>query len=210
MKFISVLKSGLLALVGSIALFSALPALAQEEGYRIRAGDVLKIEILEDGSLNRSALVSPDGRITMPLAGTFRAAGATVESVAATLSDKLKGNFAVAPTVIVSIERVVERAPSTGVAQVATMSIFVIGEAGKPGKMDLAPGSTLIQALAQMGGFSKFAATKRIQLRRADASGQETIFKINYDEIVQGGSNIGQTRLMEGDVILVPQRRLFE
>ena len=51
-------------------LLSAAPALAQD-GYLIRAGDILQIEVLEDPSLNRQALVAPDGRITMPLAGTF-------------------------------------------------------------------------------------------------------------------------------------------
>jgi polysaccharide biosynthesis/export protein len=42
--------------------FSALQASAQEGGYLIRPGDVLRIEVLEDPGLNRSVLVAPDGR----------------------------------------------------------------------------------------------------------------------------------------------------
>ena len=52
-----------------------LPALAQDGSYLIRPGDVLQVEVLEDPGLNRSVLVSPDGRITMPLAGAIRASG---------------------------------------------------------------------------------------------------------------------------------------
>jgi polysaccharide export outer membrane protein len=56
-----------------------------------------------------------------------------------------------------------------------------------------------------MGGFSKFAATKRIQLRRGT-----DLYPLNYKDIEAGKSNAGGTILAEGDVILVPQRKLFE
>ena len=42
-------------------------AVAAQQSYRIRAGDTLRIEVIEDSTLNRSALVSPDGRISIPL-----------------------------------------------------------------------------------------------------------------------------------------------
>ena len=67
-----------------------------------------------------------------------------------------------------------------------------------------------MQALAAVGGFSKFAATKRIQLRRTDKSRTERIYNVNYDAILQGKTSIGTTILSSGDVIIVPQRRLFE
>lgn len=198
------------SMVAAVIVSHASIAFAQE-GYRIRPGDVLRIEVLEDTTLNRNALVPPDGRITLPLAGTVQASGSTVETVAASLATRLASNFAVAPTVFVSIERVAEPRISSGApAPAPVISIFVVGEGANPGKLDLEPGTTLIQAFAQMGGFSKFAATKRIQLRRTDASGVEKIYNINYAAIVQGRSRSGQTTLQDGDVILVPQRGLFE
>jgi len=72
------------------------------------------------------------------------------------------------------------------------------------------PGTTVLQLFAQIGGFSRFAATKRIQLRRTDASGTEQVFAIDYEAIEEGRSQAGATVLREGDVIIVPQRRLFE
>jgi polysaccharide export outer membrane protein len=192
----------------------AVPALAQDGGYLIRPGDTLRIEVLEDPGLNRSVLVSPDGRISMPLVGGVRASGKTVEAVQAELATRFTPNFATAPNVYVSIERVVERAAGGGgggTRAPATMDIYVIGEGAKSGKIAAAPGTTVLQFFAEMGGFSKFAATKRIQLRRADPkTGKETVYTINYDAIERGTSNMGATVLMKGDVIVVPQRKLFE
>lgn len=185
------------------------PAMAQD-GYSVRAGDVLKVEVLEDPTLNRSVLVAPDGRITLPLAGSLRASGQSIDSISANIAAALGPSFAAAPTVVVSLERLAERRNDGGngggaAARPATMSVFVIGEAGKAGKYDIAPGSTVLQLFAEMGGFSKFAATKRLQLRRG-----ETNFALNYDDIESGASNAGSTTLKPGDVLIIPQRRLFE
>jgi polysaccharide export outer membrane protein len=68
----------------------------------------------------------------------------------------------------------------------------------------------VLQLFAEMGGFSKFAATKRIQLRRTLQDGSEKTYIFNYDAIEQGTSKAGSTVVHKGDVILVPQRRLFE
>ena len=98
-----------------------------------------------------------------------------------------------------------------GVAAVPTLDIYVIGEAAKAGKLSVARGTTVLQFFAEMGGFSKFAATKRIQLRRTNPkTGEETSYTINYDAIENGSSRMGATVLMKGDVIVIPQRKLFE
>ena len=189
------------------------PAIAQDGGYLIRPGDMLRVEALEDPGLNRSVLVSPDGRITLPLAGGVRASGKTVEAVQGELATRLAPNFATTPNIYVSIERIAERpvGGSGGVKAVPTIDIYVIGEGAKAGKLSVARGTTVLQFFAEMGGFSKFAATKRIQLRRTDPkTGVETSYTINYDAIENGSSRMGATVLMKGDVIVVPQRKLFE
>ena len=84
-------------------------------------------------------------------------------------------------------------------------TIFVMGEALKTGKIEVKSGSTLLQVLAEIGGFTKFAAVKRIQIRR----GSETIV-VNYKAIEAGQDQSAQMVIKSGDVILVPQRRLFE
>lgn len=195
--------AALMMLVGLMAV----PVTAQDDGYRIRPGDVLKIEVLEDPGLNRSVLVPPDGRITLPLAGSVDTSGLTTAGVQEALARQLQPNFNATPNVYVSIERLAERAPATGVAGI---TVFVLGESAKPGALTVPRGTTLLQLFATTGGFSKFAATKRIQLRRTARDGKETVYRIDYDAILRGATTQGQTTLADGDVIVVPTRRLFE
>ena len=200
---------GICALVvgGLLAAIAMATESFAQDGYLIQPGDVLRIEVLEDPGLNRSSLVSPDGRISFPLAGGVVAAGRTLEELQTDLESKIGANFAVTPNVFISLEKVTEPRAATGKGSgtTATIEIFVMGEAASPGKLDVKRGTTLLQAFAQMGGFSPFAATKRVQLHRANK-----IYTFSYDAIERGTSNAGATALQSGDVIVVPQRKLFE
>lgn len=196
----------LVALAAVLALLAAVLPVHAQDGYRLRPGDVLRIEVVEDAGLNRNVLIAPDGRISVPLAGTVQASGRTIDTVQGELVQRLSASFATPPTVFVALDRLADRRPSTGGASAApTIDIFVIGEAAKTGRIEIKPGSTLLQAFAQMGGFSKFAAKKRIQLRRGG-----TTYTYDYTAIENGTSTAGDTVLTTGDVIVVPQRRLFE
>ena len=190
-------------LAALMTLLMAPFAQAQSAGYRIQPGDQLAISVLEDDSLNRQTLVLPDGSISVPLAGTIQAAGRSVQSVESSIADKLASNFAVRPSVFVSVVSVSE----TG----QTFPIYVLGQVGDPGQREVEQGTTLLQAIALAGGLDRFAATKRIQLRRSDpATGQERLFIFNFKAVEAGGAIQSMITLREGDVIIVPERHLFE
>ena len=191
------------AFLGLVLL--SLPVQAQDS-YSIQPGDVLRIEVLEDPSLNRDALVLPDGRVSLPLAGLIQAGGRSIDSVQADIAGRLAPNFAAAPSVFVGIAQLSQAAAlgAGGLAGADTISIFLMGEATSPGKIEVEPGSTILQALAQAGGVTNFAATKRLQLRRAGK-----VYQLNYKALETGGSGF-DSAVAEGDVIFIPQRRLFE
>lgn len=201
----SILKRTALGLV--LALVATM-SLAQSE-YRARAGDTLNVEVLEDSSLNRSVVVLPDGRFSFPFAGTLTAAGRTVDQIEASIRSAISSNFAVPPTVFVSVqpgERQVQSGPST-----RTIDVYFLGEVNSPGLQEVEQGTTFLQAIAQAGGLTRFAATKRIQLRSSDpATGQPIVRDFNYKAISDGAALLNDPRLRDGDVILVPERRLFE
>ena len=194
-----------LMLTLALMVLTAQDAVAQ--GYRIQAGDVLRVEVLEDSSLNRDALVLPDGRISLPLAGRVRAAGLTIDQVEAEITRQLQPGFAAPPTVFVTLSALREREEEE---TDELITIFVLGEAANPGAVRLERGATVLQAFAAMGGFSRFAAVRRVQLRRVDSSGTERVYTINFDAIERGAVGAGTIRLLDGDVIVIPQRRLFE
>ena len=180
-----------------------------QSSYQIKNGDSLQVEVLEDPALNRSVLVLPDGSISFPLVGTIPAAGRTIDAVKADLAAALAGNFAAPPNVFVGIGTLAVATPRAAGGKSRTISVYAMGEVTAPGKADVTPGTTVLQFLAQAGGFTRFAAQKRIQLRRTAKGGAEQIYLFNYDGT--GTSGIaGSTRLQSGDVIVVPQRKLFE
>lgn len=199
----------LIALLAGFMLLGT-PVLAQD-GYRIHPGDVLQIEVLEDPGMNRTALVAPDGRITMPLVGTINVAGQSVDAVQSNLSGRLASNFAAPPNVYVSLQQLAAPRAARAAKAAATLDVYVMGQVGSPGKIAVSPGTTMLQIIAQMGGFSDFAATKRIQLRRIDKkTGTEKTYNFNYKALENGESTAAATPLADGDVIIVPTRRLFE
>lgn len=185
-------------------------ALAQS-AYSIKPGDTLQIEVLEDPNLNRNVLVLPDGSISFPMAGTVRAGGRSVDMVGQTLSQEMADNFAIPPTVSVSVASLAPRGPARAPTGPDLMNVYILGEAASPGRKEVLPGTTLLQFLAEAGGLSRFAAEKRIQLRRVDPqTRQETVYRFNYRTMGGEGSIRGTTVLAPGDVIVVPERRLFE
>lgn len=193
------------------AVFFAGAAMAQSD-YRINPGDVLSIEVREDTSLNREVLVLPDGRFSFPFAGTVQARGLTTAEIAGAIAGGIAPNFASPPTVFVTVRQLRPVVASSGVAaKAATIDVYFLGEVTKPGLIAVKPGTTLLQALAQGGGFTSFAATKRVQLRRTDpATGQQVLRQINYRALSDGATLSRDIVLADGDVILVPERRLFE
>ena len=195
-----------------VALIFATAAFAQGQ-YQIRSGDRLAVEVLEDPSLNRSLLVLPDGTVNFPFAGTIQTRGLTASQVANAITSGIAPNFNERPNVFVTVQSLRPRDPVVPGQQASgpTVDVFMMGEIGSPGARALPRGTTLIQALATTGGFTKFAATKRILLRRTNPStGQQTVSRINYKAIADGAAVGTDVVLIDGDVIIVPERRLFE
>lgn len=191
-----------------IFIFVGSISLAQQ--YTLQPGDTVGVEVLEDPTLNRAALVLPDGNINFPFVGTIRAEGRTLNQVQAQLATALAPNFASKPTVFVSLSGLNAETAATGYSSSDLIDIYFLGEVNSPGLVQVPAGTTLLQALAVGGGLTNYAATKRIQLRRSDTKGREVVYKFDYKAISEGAQITGATVVSDGDVILVPQRRLFE
>ena len=190
-----------------LSLFFA-TSVAAQGSYGIQPGDSLSIEVIEDNSLNRNVLVTPDGRISFPLAGTVTVAGRTVEQVRRAITTRLAPNFANPPPVFVAVSRVNEALLNLE-PEFETMTIYLLVEVADPGPKEVEHGLTILQFLSTSGGFTKFAATKRVQLRR-QVGHTEQLVKVNYNALSRGARLNRNVVLHDGDVILVPERRLFE
>lgn len=188
-----------------LSIFAASMVSAQTN-YVVSDGDRLQIEVLEDPSLNRTVTVLPGGTFNFPLAGPVVASGRTLPDIEAALRAQLGANFAAPPNVFVGA---LETRPRGG-SGVRAIEVYLLGEVNNPGAKAITPGTTMLQFLAQSGGFTRFAATKRIQLRRRAADGTEQLVTYNYRALLNGAALQNDVVLADDDVILVPERRLFE
>ncbi|WP_147436008.1 polysaccharide biosynthesis/export family protein [Litoreibacter meonggei] len=182
--------------------------------YVLKPGDMLRIEVIEDNSLNRNALVLPDGTIAFPMVGQIAAAGRTLTHVREALTAGLAPNFVQRPSLHVAVASVARpeapmRTVTTAQVSQKVITVFGMGELGAPGKQQLPLGSSLMQFLAQAGGTTPFAATKRVQVRRTAAAGGAIVtYRVNVKQLMRDGGK--SFLLVPGDVVIVPQRRLFE
>jgi polysaccharide export outer membrane protein len=176
-------------------------ALAQRA--TLQPGDAISISVYQDPKLDRQVVVGPTGMISFPLAGQIRAGGLTTADLERVLRERLRGKFTEEPDVTVSLLAI------KPLEEDLKPRIFITGEVLRPGFYVMRTGLNIMQAIAEAGGFSPFAATRRIQIRRK-ISGVESLFVFNYNDFFAGANFADNIGLRPGDVIIVPERGLFE
>jgi polysaccharide export outer membrane protein len=91
---------------------------------------------------------------------------------------------------------------SVVLTQINSKKIYLLGEVGKKGPVEMTPGMTLLEAIASAGGLTDYANTKKIYILRDDAGKHEKI-PVHYKEALKGDSELNLV-LKSGDTIVVP------
>ncbi len=188
-----------------LVLMVSVQAFAHGTIYRLRAGDKIEIWVEQDPNLRRQVLIAPDGRISLPLAGHLRASGLTPERLELALKERLQKLYTSDLNITVLL---VETALVQQV--VAESIVYVTGEINNPGAQVMRTPTNVLQAIALAGGLGQFAAKKRILIRRTGTDG-DILIPFNYHDVEDGNEDVlGNVILRHGDVIVVPERGLFE
>ena len=184
---------------------------ARADTYLLRPGDKIEVTVWQEPKLNRVVVVAPDGRISFPLAGRIKAGGSSVESVEAALKARLAKQYTSEIDVTVAIAEIKEKPPRPPAPPEEKIlpGIFVTGEVAKPGRYEYRSSINVLQAIALAGGLGAFAAEKRIKIRRKEGS-TETLYEFDYEAFTEGFDLTGNMLLLSGDVVIVPERGLFE
>jgi len=193
--------------VGLVSVGSAQAQTTTVEEYTVAPGDRLDVNVLEDPTLNRTVLVRPDGKISMPLAGTIAVGGRTPEEVSAIVRSRLAKQFVSPPNVTVALAVVGNAAQAD---EALLPAFYVVGEVSKPGRyaFEAEQPVSVLQALSIAGGLGIYAARSRIQVRHYDG-GAESIELFDYDAIEDGATGGASIIIGDGDVIVVPERGIF-
>ena len=174
------------------ALF-ALSAQAVDVGdYKINAGDVLEVFVWNEETLSREVIVRPDGFISLPLAGEFRAGGKTPTQLSNAVKASLKNYLNDAPVVTISLR------------DMSGNVIYVLGKVNRPGAFPVATRVDVAQALAWAGGLNTFADEDDILVLRRNANGSQQAIEFDYGRLKSGKSLDSNIMLQSGDVVVVP------
>ncbi|MGA3048210.1 MAG: polysaccharide biosynthesis/export family protein [Terracidiphilus sp.] len=165
--------------------------LKRAEIYLIGPGDVLAINVWKDAEISRTMPVRPDGRISLPLVGEIQAAGFTAAQLQEHIVERLAG-YMTQPEVNVIVQEIKSR------------SFNIVGKVNKPGAYALTRPMTVLDAIAEAGGFQDFARLTKVYVLRSTASGSTQMLPFNYKQVIKGHSLDQNVQLQPEDSIVVP------
>ena len=164
---------------------------AVDPSYVIGEDDVLGINVWNEPNLKQPVSVRPDGKISLPLVGDIQAAGRTPAQLQQDIAVKLQ-NYINHPDVTVIVQ------------QINSKKYNVLGRVMKPGAFSLSTTTTVLDAIAQAGGFQDFAKQKDIYVLRRNPNGGDTRLRFNYKEVIKGKNLEQNIKLEPNDTIVVP------
>jgi protein involved in polysaccharide export with SLBB domain len=146
----------------------------------LRAADKIHVIVYEEPSLTADYVIDPSGFVTLPLAGTIKAAGLTPNRLAMELAGKLGSKYLKNPQVTVEV---VEFRP-----------FYIGGEVQKPGAYTYIGGLNVLSAFAIAGGRTYRANRSYVLIQHENEENMHR-YELNWP-----------IPILPGDIIEVPQR----
>lgn len=155
--------------------------------YPLGPGDELLIRGWGSVDIDFRAVIDRDGLINIPKVGTISLTGVragNVEDVLRAAIGKVYRGFNLNVTY----------------GQLRGITIYVVGQARRPGTYTVSSLSTLVTALFESGGPGQNGSLRHVQLKRAGKLATE----IDLYAFLAHGDKSGDVKLMDGDVIIIP------
>jgi polysaccharide biosynthesis/export protein VpsN len=154
---------------------STLPASSDELSYRLGVGDVIRIDVHNEADLTLETQIPATGAIDFPFLGTINGQGLTVAQLQSRITEGLRGDYLVKPTVNV---RVTQYRP-----------FYVRGQVRSSGGFPYILGLTVEKAVTVAGGFTDRASLRNIFLIK-EGSKQDNKVKVDLDSPVAPGDTV--------------------
>jgi polysaccharide export outer membrane protein len=161
------------------------------EDYQIGAGDVLQISVWKEPEASvPSAVVRPDGKISLPLVKDVSVVGLTPKQAEALITQQL-GQFITGADVTVVL------------AEINSKKVYLVGAVKKEGPLAYTYRMSVMQAISEGGGLTDYAKRKKIYVLRTE-NGREFRLPFNYDAVLKGEHMELNIPLLPGDTVVVP------
>lgn len=186
------------------------PVIAQSAtgSYVLGPSDKLQIRVLGIEELDgKTIIVDPEGNIDVPMVGTVKASGQTLEHFQSYLHDRL-AKYVIDPKVNLTV------------TDYRSRPITVIGAVNKPGVLENTGADTLAEVISAAGGLRSdagniVAITRRqdagplgLANARVDASGQFSTAEVSLGTMLAGQDPSLNFAVLPGDVISVPRAEM--
>lgn len=150
-------------------------------GYRLGAGDKIRVIVLQDTEFSGDYEVNASGGISVRMLGPVQVVGKTVGEIEEFLRDRYREQgYLVSPRLSVEL--------------VSMRPFYIIGEVSRSGQFPYVNCLRVIQAIAIAGGYTRRAGKTRLTIKRFYSTSAEEEY-VTEDTLVE-----------PGDVIRVPER----
>lgn len=146
----------------------------------VHAGDKIKVTVYGEETLNGIYDVDPAGNVSLPLAGTVRAAGRNKRELERIITGRYKGDYLQDPKVTVDI--------------VNLRPFYIMGEAEHQGEFPYRAGLNVMGAIATAGGITYRGSRDYLFIQHA---GEEFWVRYPINPSIA---------VAPGDVIRIPER----
>jgi polysaccharide export outer membrane protein len=137
-------------------------------------------------------VISPDGYVNLPYAGTVKLAGLTVPEATTLLTQKL-GEYIRIPSMTVMVK------------QYGPRKVYVMGEVAKQGIYSLSSEyMNVFAALSSAGGITKRGRPKHIAVVHM-VDGKMNMREVNFDRFIEKQDGTQNAVLQDGDMVYVPR-----
>jgi protein involved in polysaccharide export with SLBB domain len=160
-------------------------------GYVIGPGDLLQIKVFNVETLSGEYPVRYDGTVMFPYVGKIEAAGVPLGEFNENLAEKL-ATYYYDPQVVVNI------------GEFSSCEVYVLGEVMKPGIYMFDGRATVLEVVAQAGGFDRTAARASTMLVRVTGD-TPTVTRIDMEKVIDEGVVTLNVPVQRGDIIVVPK-----
>lgn len=160
-------------------------------GYRIAPNDLLEVDVYGVAELRRTARVTANGQIALPLIGNVRVGGLTAEAAEVLITKRYSEKHLQDPQVSVYVK------------EYTTEKITIEGAVARPGIYPVTGQISLLKAIALAGGGAALADLSAVTLMRPDGSGGTKKLTFDVEKIREGKI---EDPALKGDDMIVVQR----
>ena len=188
------LRKPILAALLCIRIVAAQPpAFADREArYRLQPEDKIEVQYRYTPEYNALVSIQPDGFVSLPFTGDVKVMGLTLEAAGAAIAKKA-GERLSAPEVSVLLREYVK-------------PYFVVaGEVAHPGRFDLRGSVSVVEAIAQSGGFKESSKHSQVVLVHKVDPEHAEVKLLNLNRLMSAGGIREDLELRSGDMLIVPK-----